>query len=290
MKVAIFVLGLTFSSYASSMDYSQCAKVVSNLGQLYNDSFVSMNEKTGEIEVHRGKGSMRTEGNNVIYNDYKQDVKIKASNDVRVVTFKKMTDKEELILTYEKIEKGSAPEKLKSITYNFKDSSVTNGASFKVELHEKNGICVPETKSLDVFSGFGKVTRFLTTKVFTKGTKAIFGAKDIYKCRELYEELRAMDDLKNCMASAPKLQKLNQLTMGILFEDDKKANAPISEKDKKEYEEKIKTAFQAYSSAEAAVNLCGLSGYAGVYENDAYWAKVKAPEDKEEVKTDSTSR
>ncbi len=290
MKVAVFILGLTFSSYASSMDYSKCAKVVSSLAEAYSDSFISMNEKTGEIEVHRGKGSMKTEGNNVIYSAYEMESKVKESNGVKVITPKKITDKEELILTYEKIEKGSTPEKLKSITYSFKDSAVKKGGSFKVELHEKNGVCVPETKSLDVFSGFGKVARFFFNKAFGKATKIVVGAKNIYQCRALHEELKAMGDLKNCLASAPKLQKLNELTMGLLLEDDKKQSAEVSEKYKKEYEEKVKTAFKAYSMAESAVALCGLSGYEGVIEDDAYWAKVNAPEIKEEVKEESISR
>lgn len=288
MKVAIFVLGLTFSSYASSMDYSQCAQVVSKLGHNYSDSFVSMDAKTGEIQVHRGKGSMKTEGNKVIYSAFEIDADVKKSGDTRVVTFKKATDKEELVLTYEKIEKGSAPEKLKSITYSFKDGKVRSAGSFHVDLNEKNGVCVPEVKNLDLFSGFGKVTRFFTNKVFGKLTKIAVGAKDIYNCRALHEEFKKMD-VKDCMAKAPQLKKLKELTINLTLNDPKYTNA-VKKEDVKEYEEKIKSAFDAYSFAQSALSMCDISGYEGVIEDDAYWTKVKAAEATEEVKTDSISR
>lgn len=289
MKVAFFILGLTFSSYASSMDYSQCAKVVSKLGHTYSDSFISMSPTTGEVQIHRGQGSMKTEGNKVIYSAFEFESKVKESNGVKVITPKKITDKEELVLTYEKIEKGSTPEKLKSITYSFKEAGVRQAGSFQVDLNEKNGVCVPEVKNLDVFSGFGKVARFFTNKVFGKITKAVVGAKDIYKCRALHEELKAMNDVKDCMAKAPQLKRLKELTIDISLNDPKYVDS-VKKEDIKEYEEKIKTAFDAYSIAETALKMCEFSGYEEVIGNDAYWAKVKTPEIKEEVKEDSISR
>lgn len=289
MKVAIFVLGLTFSSYASSMDYSHCAKVVSNLGGPFSDSFVSMDAKTGEIQVHRGKGSMKTEGNKVIYSAFEVESKVKESNGLKVITPKKITDKEELVLTYEKIEKGSAPEKLKSITYSFKESKVRQAGSFQIDFNEKNGTCVPEVKNLDLFSGFGKVTRFFTNKVFGKITKAAVGAKDIYKCRALHEELAKMGDIKDCMSKAPQLKKLKELTIDLVLNDPKYVDL-VKKEDVKEYEEKIKSAFDAYSYAQSSLDLCDIAGYDGVIEDDAYWTKIRASETKEEVKTESISR
>lgn len=288
MKLAIFILGLGLSTYAEAVDYSKCAKVISNLEQ-FNNYLISMDKKTGEVEVRKGKSSMKVEGNDVIYTDFHVESTSKNMNGVMVVTPKKLTDKEELILTYEKIEKGQAPEKLKSMTYTFKEGNVKQGGSFKIEFHEKNGMCVPEVKHLDIFSGFGKVARFFTNTLFGKITKATVGAKDIYKCRELQEELKAVESMKECMSSAPKLKKLHELTVGVALGDDKKANAKAREADIKEYEKKLNSAFQSYSVAQSALELCSFAGYKDVLEDDEYWAKVNVSMSDETGKEEATS-
>lgn len=275
MKLTLFMLSLSFSTYAFSMDYSGCAKVITGLGYNYSESFFSMDDKTGEIKVNRGKGSMKTEGNNVIYSAFELENKVKESNGVRVITPKRMIDKEELILTYEKIGTDGTPQNLKSISYNLKDSHMRRGGSFQLDLNEKNGVCIPETKKVDLFSGYGKVARFFTNRVFGKITNLTVGAKDIYKCRALHEELKKMDDVKDCMTKAGKLKKLNELTVDLLM-NDPKITQKIKDSDIKEYEKKIETAFEAYSSAQSLIGLCDFSGYEDVVGDDAYWLKVNA--------------
>lgn len=276
MKFALLILGFSISSYASDIDYSKCSIVMDKMGEI-SGNFITFDE-SGKVKVGRTGTSMRMEGSNAIYSAYELEIETKTVKNVQIKTPKKVTDKEELIITYDNIEDGKDNEIIKSISYTLKDKNHRSGGAYKVDFKITNNTCVPEIKKIDLLSGNGKIVRFFANKLFGKLTHAVVGAKDIYKCRALHEELKLVEDLKTCSDAASRLKKLNDITSSVVLKSDKDIEKSIKNSDIKEFQKKLTNAFSAIVVAQTALDVCNEFGYKDILDDDEYWKKIKTAE------------
>lgn len=272
MKMFFSICSLALMSsaaYSADMDYKHCMGAVNQLEGITGD-FMEMNSE-GIIKVKKGSGSMKTEGDSLVYTDYS----LITSSDKKnpgVVKAEKLTDIEIFKVRYESVEDGQPSGKIIGIDYSVKDKKNSSGGQLSMVFNYKNGHCIPSTTKKSVFGQKGKAGTFLIN-AFAKVAPTTRGW-DLYKCKRLYDYVEANKKLEMCLSSATELAKLQSVMNDLTDTNPGTATKQLKVIEKTESD--IKEAFVIYSAAKSYLQGCEESGYRDILSDKEYWTNISA--------------
>ena len=165
---------------------------------------------------------------------------------------------------------------------NLKDMENKKPGAVDISFDFKNGQCIPQVTKYDSTAGLSPGLRLMFKGMNKMSKYADDGAKDLYKCKELHDYMKEIDDLKACRDTQTKLLKLEQLVNNV----DAKLGKKPDEVSKKKIKESISAYTDVVGKAALASLSCSQSGYNEILRDDEYWKKVNA----EIVSEDDTAK
>ena len=273
----MLVLTLLLSSLplmAEDVDYKHCASTMNEMLSSMNE-FATMDDK-GDFKIKPKASSMKNYGNSLGYKSF-----IMQKNKKKYEAL----DEETFEVEYESLVDGKPVGKIKKVSYsmkNLKDIENKKPGAVDISFDFKNGQCIPQVTKYDSAAGLNPALKLMYKGMNKMSEYADDGAKDLYKCKELHDYMKEIDDLKACRDIQTKLLKLQQLVNNV----DAKLGKKPDEVSKKKIKESISAYTDVVGKAALASLSCSQSGYNEILSDDEYWKKVNA----EIVSEDDTAK
>ena len=227
------------------------------------NNFAAMDDK-GELKIKPGAASMKTYGNSLGFKSFIIEKNKKKHN---------VLDEETFEIEYESIVDGKPVGKIKKVSYfmnNLKDMENKKPGAVDISFDFKNGQCIPQVTKYDSAAGLSPALKLIYRGMNKMNEYADSGAKDLYKCKELHDYMKEIDNLKACRDTQTKLLKLEQLVNNV----DAKLGKKPDEVSKKKIKESIRAYTDVVGKATLASLSCSHSGYSEILSDDEYWKKV----------------
>ena len=268
---------MSSAAYSADIDFKHCVGAVNSLADLTSD-FMKM-DSNGELKILRNSSSMKTEGDSIIYSDFKLNLSSeKNKNGTKLVKATGLSDVEIFKVRYEKVEDGKPVGKIIGVDYSVKDKQDTHGEELSMSFNYRNGHCVPETTKKSIFGQKGKAGQFMIKSL----AKALPSTRawDLQKCKRLYDYIEKNKGLEACLTSSQELEQLASVMQYLVNPDNNSKNtANKIVKSMEKTQKNIDKAFQIYKDAKVYMDGCEESGYKDILSDKEYWQAIDKDKD-----------